>query len=126
MTLRPTDMLRIQSAIDEYEKKYPRRPAPTAEQALTWRLGKRAAAQILKEDEAAETEPVKHRPVFEERAPRKIRLGWFIVRMPRMAPALSEDTTPALKGVVRLGWWGMLAVGTVSIFALGAFVGGFK
>ena len=41
MTLKPTDMLEIQSAIDEYERKFPRRPAPSAEVALAWRLGKR-------------------------------------------------------------------------------------
>ena len=45
MTLRPTDMLEIQSAIDEYERKFPRRPAPTAEVALAWRLGKREWAK---------------------------------------------------------------------------------
>ena len=41
MTLKPTDMLEIQSAIDEYERKFPRRPAPSAEVALAWRLSKR-------------------------------------------------------------------------------------
>jgi hypothetical protein len=45
MTLRPTDMLEIQSAIDEYERKFPRRPAPSAEVALAWRLGKREYAR---------------------------------------------------------------------------------
>ena len=44
MTLRPTDMLEIQSAIDEYERKFPGRAAPSAEVALAWRLGKREAA----------------------------------------------------------------------------------
>ena len=34
MTLNPTDMLEIQTAIDEYERKFPRRPAPSAEVAL--------------------------------------------------------------------------------------------
>ena len=34
MTLKPTDMLEIQSAIDEYERKPPRRPTPSAEVAL--------------------------------------------------------------------------------------------
>ena len=45
MTLKPTDMLEIQSAIDEYERKFPRRPAPSAEVALAWRLGKREWAK---------------------------------------------------------------------------------
>jgi len=38
-------MLEIQSAIDEYERKFPRRPAPSAEVALAWRLGKREYAR---------------------------------------------------------------------------------
>jgi hypothetical protein len=41
MTLKPTDMLEIQSAIDAYERKFPRRPEPSATAALKWRLGKR-------------------------------------------------------------------------------------
>src|ERR1700753_350787 len=45
MTLKPTDMLEIQSAIDAYERKFPRRPAPTAEVALAWRLGKKEWAR---------------------------------------------------------------------------------
>ena len=45
MTLKPTDMLEIQSAIDAYERKFPRRPAPSAEVALAWRLGKREWAR---------------------------------------------------------------------------------
>jgi hypothetical protein len=48
MTLRPTDMLEIQSAIDEYERKFPRRPAPSAEVALAWRLGKREYARRVR------------------------------------------------------------------------------
>jgi hypothetical protein len=47
MTLKPTDMLEIQSAIDEYERKFPGRPAPSAEVALAWRLGKREARKRL-------------------------------------------------------------------------------
>src|ERR1700675_2390229 len=45
MTLRPTDMLEIQTAIDEYERKFPRRPAPSAEVALAWRVGKKEWAR---------------------------------------------------------------------------------
>ena len=45
MALKPTDMLEIQSAIDEYERKFPRRPAPSAEVALAWRLGKKEWAR---------------------------------------------------------------------------------
>ena len=45
MTLKPTDMLEIRSAIDAYERKFPRRRAPSAEVALAWRLGKREATK---------------------------------------------------------------------------------
>jgi hypothetical protein len=41
MTLNSTDILRIQSAIDSYEKKFPRRLSPSADDALTWQAGKR-------------------------------------------------------------------------------------
>jgi hypothetical protein len=40
MTLIPSDMLAIQTAIDAYEKKFPRRPSPSAEQALAWQANK--------------------------------------------------------------------------------------
>jgi hypothetical protein len=33
-------MLKIQSAIDAYEKKYPRKPSPTAAEALAWQASK--------------------------------------------------------------------------------------
>jgi hypothetical protein len=39
MTLTPSDMLAIQSAIDAYENKFPHRPSPSAEEALAWRSG---------------------------------------------------------------------------------------
>jgi hypothetical protein len=38
--LRPFDILVIQTAIEEYKKKYPERPTPSAEVALEWRLGR--------------------------------------------------------------------------------------
>lgn len=41
MTLTPADMLNIQSAIDRYEKKFPRKPSPSAKDALAWEAGKR-------------------------------------------------------------------------------------
>ena len=63
MALKPTDMLEIQSAIDAYERKFPRRQAPTAEVALAWRLGKREWARRQAAEKAAQaTDP--------DRAPR--------------------------------------------------------
>jgi hypothetical protein len=38
--LRPFDILIIQTAIEEYRRKYPQRPIPSAEEALAWRLGR--------------------------------------------------------------------------------------
>jgi hypothetical protein len=40
MSLTPSDMLKIQSAIDAYEKKFPRKPSPTAAEALAWQASK--------------------------------------------------------------------------------------
>jgi hypothetical protein len=39
MTLTPSDMLAIQSAIDAYENRFPHRPSPSAEEALASRGG---------------------------------------------------------------------------------------
>jgi hypothetical protein len=43
MTLTPTDILKIQTAIDQYEKKFPRKPSPSVAEALAWQAGKRGA-----------------------------------------------------------------------------------
>jgi hypothetical protein len=40
MPLTPSDILKIQSAIDKYKKRYPRRPSPSAAEALAWRAGR--------------------------------------------------------------------------------------
>ena len=39
MTLTPTDILKIQSAIERYEKRFPHKPSPSAEDALAWQAG---------------------------------------------------------------------------------------
>ena len=41
MALTPMDMLSIQAAIDAYEKRFPGRPSPSAEEALSWLASKR-------------------------------------------------------------------------------------
>jgi hypothetical protein len=43
--LRPFDILVIQTAIEEYTRKYPGRPTPSAEEALAWRLCRRKRHQ---------------------------------------------------------------------------------
>jgi hypothetical protein len=40
MALTPTDMFSIQAAIDAYEKRFPLRPSPSAEEALSWQAGR--------------------------------------------------------------------------------------
>jgi hypothetical protein len=41
MTLTFTDVFAIQAAIDAYENRFPRRPSPSAEEALAWKAGSR-------------------------------------------------------------------------------------
>jgi hypothetical protein len=137
MTLRPTDMLQIQSAIDDYERKFPRRPAPSAEVALAWRLGKREAKRRLAswgvekpvstqggepEAEFAEQECGRLAWVWE-----RITLRWQIWTAPKEDD--SEDTPallPWVKSVLLVGWWGVVAVVVASVFFFGAVVGGLK
>jgi hypothetical protein len=136
MTLKPTDMLEIQSAIDEYERKFPGRSAPSAEVALAWRLGKREAARILgsKEDKFASTKVEEEELDCEQQE--CSRLAWAWERITHQwqiwtAPK-DEDSEPDagllpwVKGVLLVGWWGVVAVAVASIFFFGAFVGGFK
>jgi hypothetical protein len=54
MTLTPTDILQIQYAIDRYEKKFPRKPPPSAEDALAWQAGMREFDK--RPDEAVQSE----------------------------------------------------------------------
>jgi hypothetical protein len=145
MTLKPTDMLEIQSAIDAYERKFPRRPAPTAEVALAWRLGKkewarRQAAERAREatseqleagvdDELkAPVEPVSSRV---PRQRRQIRLRWqtpgiFSESGENFGEERSQGSNPWVRSVLRVGLWGVLAVLVASVFMLGAIAGGFK
>jgi hypothetical protein len=146
MTLRPTDMLEIQSAIDAYERKFPRRPAPTAEVALAWRLGKkewarRQAAQRMAEEggnaTAVSSGRASERVRTRERlSPSQTRgLFWLLGQMRlrwqawcrdlESAEAL-EDSPPLVKGVLRVSLYGVAAVLVASVFVLGALVGSFK
>lgn len=129
MTLRPTDMLVIQSAIDDYERKYPRRPEPTAEVALAWRLGKREAARVL--SRAGDTQPDTEMAEQEcgpfAWATEKLRLRLDRWRVPDDEPIESiENSIPWLKSVLVVGGWSAGAVVAVSLFFFGALVGGFK
>jgi hypothetical protein len=127
MTLRPTDMLEIQSAIDEYERKHPGRPAPSAEVALAWRLGKREAKKRFAswgepEPEFAQQECGPLAWVWE-----RITLRWQILTAPKEDD--SEDIPallPWVRSVLLVGWWGVVAVAVASVFFFGAVVGGLK
>jgi hypothetical protein len=148
MTLKPTDMLEIQSAIDAYERKFPKRPAPTAEVALAWRLGRKewakrqAAAQTAEERTEEPAIPRKPRSkekaklIFAEQEYSRLvwlvdllGLGWTTSRFSsqdRFDRDRFDDSIPFLKGVLRVGLWGVLAVLVASVFLLGAVAGGFK
>ena len=100
MTLKPTDMLEIQTAIDEYERKFPHRSAPSAEVALAWRLGKKEWARRQAAQQEAE-------PIPTEATLQSLRSPW-------------------ITNALMVGWWGAVAVMVASVFFFGAIVGGFK
>jgi hypothetical protein len=137
MTLKPTDMLEIQSAIDEYERKYPHRAAPSAEVALAWRLGKREAAKrfaSMKEDRPVSTSAERSEPEFAQQECGRLRWAWeqITLRWQTWTAPEEDDSEaaagllPWVKGLLMVGWWSVVAVVVASIFFFGAFVGGFK
>jgi hypothetical protein len=137
MTLKPTDMLEIQSAIDDYERKYPRRAEPSAEVALAWRLGKREAAKRLasmRGETPVSTRAENYEPEFAQQECSRLAWAWqqMTLRLQIWTAAKAEDSEaaagllPWVKGLLLVGWWGVVAVAVASIFFFGAFVGGFK
>lgn len=148
MTLNPTDMLEIQSAIDAYERKFPRRPAPTAEVALAWRLGKKEWARRQAAERSAQKAgdgPARssRQKIYKSQKKTKaiyaqlernvwawlweqLRLRWQAWCVAFESSGTFEDSTPLVKGVLRFTLWGVAAVLVASVFLLGAIVGGFK
>jgi hypothetical protein len=139
MTLKPTDMLEIQSAIDEYERKFPRRPAPSAEVALAWRLGKKewarrqAAQQKAQPNVRGVESSVEETPdsVFAEQECSKFAWAWEQLRMRWLTWSPAEGDSRSfeslwIKNALMVGWWGAVAVMVASVFFFGAIVGGFK
>jgi hypothetical protein len=137
MTLKPTDMLEIQSAIDEYERKFPRRPAPSAEVALAWRLGKKEWARRQAAENAAQPgapdvasgRKVAPDSVFGEQECNRLVWAWEQLRLRWLTSAdvaPEPFASPLVEKVLLVGWWGMVAVMVASVFAFGAIVGGFK
>jgi hypothetical protein len=128
MTLKPTDMLEIQSAIDAYERKFPRRPEPSATAALKWRLGKREWAKRLAQNpELALGEKGKRNPVLAEQECNRLVWAWEQFRIKWQTWRDSEDElVPWVRKVLLVGWWGVVALVVASVFFFGALVGGFK
>jgi hypothetical protein len=137
MALRPSDMLEIQSAIDQYERKFPRRPPPSAEVALAWRLGKREAKKrAARQSDAGlglggEEEPLSE--VEQQECNRlvwaweQLRLQWHIWTVRKDdAPPRTPEMLPWVKGALLVGCWSVFAVAVASVFFFGAIVGGFK
>jgi hypothetical protein len=122
-------MLEIQSAIDEYERKFPRRPAPSAEVALAWRLGKREWAKRQAADRAVQ-QGNSDRARGRGEKPNRLVWVWEQFRLRWLTAASSEDAPaellPWVKKVLLVGWWGVVAVVVASVFFFGAIVGGFK
>jgi hypothetical protein len=137
MTLKPTDMLEIQSAIDAYERKFPRRPAPSAEVALAWRLGKRewakrqAAQRAVPQGDSDRPRGSGGKPAFMQQESNRLMWALEQFRLRWLSGGSSEDDAPAellpwVKKVLLVGWWGVVAVLIASVFFFGAIVGGFK
>jgi hypothetical protein len=128
MTLKPTDMLEIQSAIDAYERKFPQRPEPSATMALKWRLGKREWAKRLAENpELALDDKRKRKPSLAEQESNRLDWGWEKFRTKWQIGRDSEGGLVhwARKALV-VGWWSVFALAVASVFFFGALVGGFK
>jgi hypothetical protein len=64
------DILIIQNAMEEYSRKYPDRPTPSAEEALAWRFGKSGRGKKQRRKSATE-EPARVR-LFESFR------GWWV------------------------------------------------
>ncbi len=128
MTLKPTDMLEIQSAIDAYERKFPRRAAPSAAGALEWQLGKREWARRLARNPDLAPEARKN-PDSEMAEQECNRLVWawqqLVIRWQTCRDA-EDGLVPWVQKALRVGWWGVVAVVVASVFFFGALVGGFK
>jgi hypothetical protein len=138
MTLKPTDMLEIQSAIDAYERKFPRRPAPSAEVALAWRLGKRewakrqAAERVVQQGDSDRARGSAEKPdsAFTRQECNRLMWAWEQFRLRWLTGGSSEDAPaellPWVRNVLLVGWWGVVVVAVASVFFFGAIVGGFK
>jgi hypothetical protein len=130
-------MLEIQSAIDAYERKFGR-PAPSAEVALAWRLGKRewakrqAAQPAVPQGDSDRPRGSGAKPlsVLAQQECNRLMWAWEQFRLRWLTGESSEDAPaellPWVKKALLVGWWGVVAVVVASVFFFGAIVGGFK
>ena len=119
MALKPTDMLEIQSAIDEYERKFPSRVPPSAEMALAWRLGKREARSIFR---MVQQESSRLAWAWEQ-----LRRQWQNWILPADDASLRDlGELPWVRGALLVGGWSVFALLVATVFFFGALVGGFK
>jgi hypothetical protein len=59
------DILVIQNAIEEFSRKHPNRPSPSAEEALAWKFGGRGGRKKQRETSAKdERAPVRRFEIF--------------------------------------------------------------
>jgi hypothetical protein len=89
MTLNPTDIVKIYSAIDGYEKRFPRKPSPSADEALAWQAGKH---RRVPPSNARDRSELSHRGIW----------SWICpaLRVWRQKGAESKEKSP-LAGVVK-------------------------
>jgi hypothetical protein len=127
MTLTPSDILEIQSAIDEYEKRFPRKPSPSVAEALAWRLGKKQAAMraaVQSHPDPASSgmgaESSQHEGTRRVRTEGKTRLRVWHTHKHSAGLQLWGKRT------LRFCGWGWVAMLSALFFLFGAFVGGFK
>jgi hypothetical protein len=127
MTLTPSDILEIQSAIDGYEKRFPRKPSPSVAEALAWRLGtrepgNRAASQSNSDPGSraldAEPSPQECNRMLGKRETIRLRV--------RYNQKHSTGLPFWVKRPLQFCGWGLVAVLTALCFLFGASLGGFK
>jgi hypothetical protein len=79
--LRPFDVFEIQTAIDNYERRHPRRATPSAEVALAWSLGWRGRARVPAGANLPQTKENQPRQRYRVQKRRPVRLEGEVGRL---------------------------------------------
>ena len=114
MTLKPTDMLEIQSAIDAYERKFPGRPRPRRRSRWpgAWVNGRRGSASRHGEEKLASTNVEEPEPEFADQECSRLAWVWeqIRLRMQIWSAGKDDDDSEAaadlLPWVRACCWWG--------------------